>query len=109
MSHSESKKSTRNQNLSVNSTFDGENNFQFVSSNDNEIVFTDHGAIEGAFSVVGSTVDAFGESTDKTISALKEFATQITVGDVESAKLIALAIVGAVALAAIVYFITSVF
>jgi len=103
VSHSESKKSTRNQNLSINSAFDGENNFQFVNSNGNDIAFTDYGAIDRAFDafdtasgVVTGTLSAFGDSTDKTISALKEFATQITVGDIESAKFISFAIIAAV-------------
>jgi hypothetical protein len=114
-SSSKSKKTTINNTTAVNTTFDGENNYQLVDSNDNEITFTDYGAVEKAFdsfdNVISSqnlsiegALSAVTGTTDKTVAALKEFATQLTVGDIEGSKWIALAIIAAV-LVALVFFI----
>lgn len=109
MSHSENKqrKSTVTSTVSANSLFEGEQNFQIVGSDSNEIFFSDHGAIEQAFDgfdraldTVDETVNGSLNTTQSIISsqvgAIKELATQLKVGDIESSKFIAFAIIGAV-------------
>jgi hypothetical protein len=110
-SKSKSRKTTTNQSTSVNSTFDGENAYQLVNSSNNEITFTDHGAVKEAFDAfdtatgtVQGALSAVRLNTDKSIAALKEFATQLTVGDIEGSKWIAMAIIVAVVVVAGLYF-----
>lgn len=114
-SKSSSSKTASTTTTNTNSTFDGEQNYQLVNSSSNDITFTDYGAIDRTFdsfdNVVlsnGETINgalaAVGKTTDKTVAALKEFATTITTGDVQGAKWIALAIVAAV-LVGVIFFI----
>ncbi len=110
-SKSKSQKTTVNNTTSVNSTFDGENNYQLVNSSGNEITFTDHGAVKEAFDAfdtasgtVNNALNQLKSSGENTIAALKDFATQLTVGDVESSKWIAFAIIAAVVIVAALYF-----
>ena len=112
-SKSSNTKTTQNTTTSVNSTFDGQQNYQVVNSSGNEITFTDYGAIDSAFdafntanSSINNALGAVTKNTDKTVSALKEFATQLTVGDIESSKWIALSIIAAVLIAVVVFFIS---
>lgn len=102
-SKSSTTKTTTNNTTSVNSTFDSENAYQVVNSSNNEITFTDHGAVSEAFDAfdtatgtVQGALTAVRQNTDKSIAALKEFATQLTVGDIEGSKWIAMAIIVAV-------------
>lgn len=80
-----------------------------------EVVTTDFGAVSKAFDAFDSmleasdsgskrTLEAITKNTDNTVTALKEFATQLTVGDIESAKYISYAIIAAVLIALVVYF-----
>lgn len=114
-SSSSSQKTSSTKTTNVNSTFDGEQNYQMVNSSNNDITFTDYGAIDRTFDsfdnvvasngmTVNSAIAAVGKTTDSTVAALKEFATTITTGDVQGSKWIALAIVAAV-LIGIIFFI----
>lgn len=73
------------------------------------VVDTAFGQVEkfsdDANDTVTSALAAVKANGENTVAALKEFATQLTVGDIESSKIIALAIVAAVALMAIIYFV----
>lgn len=121
MSHSENKqkRTTTNNTVSANSAFDGEQNFQLVSSDNNEILFSDHGAIEEAFDGFDRALDTVDESVRGSLSstrsiigdqvdAIKELATQLKVGDIEGSKFIAFAIIGAVLVAVLAYFAFSI-
>lgn len=107
--HSENRqrRSTQNNTTSANSVFDGEQNLQIVGSTDTEVTFTDHGAVEQAFdsfdralgSVDSTVASAFSNTRDvlgDQVSAIKELATQLKVGDIEGSKWIAFSIVAAV-------------
>ena len=107
-SKSSSKKSSSNVNNVVNSTLTGDNVYQVANSSGNTITFTDQGAIKEAFGAFDSANDTINNAlqtvsagTDKSIAALKEFATQLTVGDYAGTRYIAFAVIAAVVIAGI--------
>lgn len=80
------------------------------------VTVTDFGAVNRAFDSFDEVVQsaetqtrnalkAVTDNTDKTTAALKEFATSLTVGDIQSSKWIAAGIIAAVMIVLIVYFV----
>ena len=98
----------------VNSTLSGQNNYQVANSSGADVTFTDQGAIheafgfadtvaQGANKTINSALSSVSANTDKTVSALKEFATQLTVGDYAGTRYIAFAVIAAVVIVAALF------
>lgn len=113
---SKSTKNTTNNNTAVNTYVDGDSNNIFANSSGNTLTVTDFNAVNRSFDAFDgliksaesqskSALKAVTENTDKTTAALKDFATSLTVGDIQSAKWIASGIIAAVMIVLIVYFV----
>ena len=112
-SSSKSNKTTKNFTTNVNAS--NESGAQIVNSAGAEITVTDFGAGDRAFTTVDDAVSAVSNSSKNALAATKELvsnqvesiknlATTLAVGDIESSKFIAFAIIAAVVIALVAYF-----